>query len=417
MADNETGLQGAVPFLRAPRIEESAVEQQRRAAAAVLRRCSLDAGLTASARAHGHHQIWTRDAMIALLGGSLAGDPVIDRSLRASVRSLAQRQSPAGAIPNYVDPASGKPNFRAYADGGLWWIIGSAIVEPDYATIRRVLRWYECQDVDASGLISIQEASDWEDLFCVRGKGLYVNCLYVVALCRASSIAERLDHPRHAARYRERATIVRDAVNRRLWYPGDGQMIRHIADSFSTANPNADSLGRRRWIPHKRLLTDASYYLPYVSFREVGEWFDTLGNLMAILSGVAEERQAESILDFIEEHDIGTVPAKSIYPPVQPGSPDWRDYYGTLNLPHQYHNGGIWPFIGGFYVAALVKTGRFAEAGAALESLAEWNRRGEFCEWLHGETMEPTGVREQAWSAGMYLYAAECVAAGTALYF
>ena len=33
-----------------------------------------------------------------------------------------------------------------------------------------------------------------------------------------------------------------------------------------------------------------------------------------------------------------------------------------LNLPHYYHNGGIWPFIGGFYVAALVKAGRLKEA-------------------------------------------------------
>ena len=48
-------------------------------------------------------------------------------------------------------------------------------------------------------------------------------------------------------------------------------------------------------------------------------------------------------------------PLRSLTPVVRPGDPDWRDYYGTLNVPHHYHNGGVWPFIGGFYVAALVR--------------------------------------------------------------
>ena len=37
------------------------------------------------------------------------------------------------------------------------------------------------------------------------------------------------------------------------------------------------------------------------------------------------------------------------------------------------------------------------------------NESGEFNEWHHGETLEPMGVRAQAWSAGAYLFALECV--------
>jgi hypothetical protein len=47
-----------------------------------------------------------------------------------------------------------------------------------------------------------------------------------------------------------------------------------------------DSLGRKRWLPEKRLLKDKQYYLPYLAFRTPGEWFDTLGHLLAILSGL-----------------------------------------------------------------------------------------------------------------------------------
>lgn len=93
-----------------------------------------------------------------------------------------------------------------------------------------------------------------------------------------------------------------------------------------------------------------------------------------------------------------------------------REYYrnNNLNIPEQYHNGGIWPFVGGFYVAALVKAGRMEEARRQLEKLAKVNRLGleeewEFNEWCHGRTGRPMGYPHQAWSAGMYLYPYHCV--------
>jgi glycogen debranching enzyme len=149
--------------------------------------------------------------------------------------------------------------------------------------------------------------------------------------------------------------------------------------------------------------------LPYLAFRAAGEWFDSLGNLLAILSGVADAQRSSTILDFIERQSLHIWPLGSLTPVIRPGDPDWRDYYGTLNLPHQYHNGGVWPFIGGFYVAALVKAGRQAAAEKALENLAALNDRGRFNEWHHGETGLPMGVTDQAWSAAMYVFAYECV--------
>lgn len=394
----------------------SLIETQRRRAVEVLRLCSHETGIKASGGAHGHHQVWARDSMITLLGAHTVDDATIHTALRASLDTLRLHQSPTGCIPNHVDIATGKPNFRAYADGGLWYVIGSGLVRPHLPTTRRVLRWYECQDVDATGLISIQEASDWQDLFCTRGKGLYVNCLHVLALQRAAAVAEGVGLPRLAERYRRRANEVRAAVNLRLWYAGDGQMLRHVAHTFSTDNPQADSLGRQRYIPQKRILVDACYYLPFLGFREVGEWFDTLGNLLAILAGIADSTQTGLILDFIARHELARHPALALFPPVEPGDAQWREYYGTINRPHHYHNGGVWPFIGGFYVAALIKAQRFHEAEDALHRLARLNQCGDFGEWLVGATLEPLGVQQQAWSAGMYLYALECVAARRALF-
>jgi hypothetical protein len=334
--------------------------------------------------------------MIALLGARFARDTSIDAALQSSIRVLRSKQTPGGAIPNNVDTATGRANFRAYADSGLWWIVGSSILNPDPAASTAILNWYACQDVDQTGIISMQEGADWQDLFCTRGKGLYLNCLYVLALRAAG---------RHAQAQHVSATI-----NRTFWYGGDGDMLTPLAHTFSTENAGLfDSLGRRRWLPEKKCLSAERYYLPYIGFRAVGEWFDTLGNLLAILSGVAAAEKTALILDFIRRHNMADTPIRSLTPAIQPGATDWRDYYSTLNAPHCYHNGGIWPFIGGFYIAALVKAGRLAQAAAAFDKLTELNRAGEFNEWHHGETLEPRGVKAQAWSAGMYLFAAECL--------
>jgi hypothetical protein len=365
-------------------------------AVAALKLCATEIGMKASGFDHGHQQVWARDSMITLLGARFVEDEQIQTALRGSIDILRSRQSHSGEIPNNVDCVTRQANFRAYADGGLWWVIGSALLERDPAGIAAVLRWYECHDIDQSGLISMQESADWQDLFCTRGKGLYVNCLYVLALRAAG------DHAR--------AALVSQKINRFFWYRGDGDMLRHISHTFSTENlQQHDSLGRKRWLPVKRYLLDQQYYLPYLGFRAAGEWFDSLGNLLAILAGVADEAQTSIILDFMQNSCLSKAPARSLTPVVQPGDPDWRDYYGTLNQPHCYHNGGAWPFIGGFYVAALVKAGRFQQAAEALHRLALLNRTGGFNEWHHGQTFEPMGVKAQAWSASMYLFACECV--------
>jgi glycogen debranching enzyme len=374
-----------------------------------LRRCCSEWGLKASGRALGHHQIWARDSMIALLGARFAQDGQIQDALRASLSLLKDRRGPRGLIPNNVDSTTLHPNFRAYADGGLWWIIGSTLMAPDPEVVREVLCWYECQDVDQSGLISMQESSDWQDLFCTRGKGLYLNCLYVMAL----QLAAELFSGDESERLRRRAAMVAERINTYFWYAGDKDVTTHLSLTFSTEGTSLrDSMGRPREIPEKRYLTQERYYLPYLGFRSLGEWFDSFGNLLAILAGVANQRQSEIILDFISRYSLDQWPLRSLTPAVQPGDPDWRSYYGSLNVPHQYHNGGVWPFLGGFYVAALVKVGRTEAAALALHNLAELNQGGQFNEWHHGETGAPMGAKDQAWSAGMYLFACECVRRG-----
>ena len=127
--------------------------------------------------------------------------------------------------------------------------------------------------------------------------------------------------------------------------------------------------------------------------------------------------QAEQIISYIESNKIDLpYPIKCIYPPIEKESPLWKSYFEKCDArdPYHYLNAGIWPFIGGFYVASLVKIGQYNKAQFHLERLAAANYRGrkidwEFNEWLDGERGEPKGGIYQAWSAGAYIFAYETV--------
>jgi glycogen debranching enzyme len=81
-----------------------------------------------------------------------------------------------------------------------------------------------------------------------------------------------------------------------------------------------------------------------------------------------------------------------------------------LNLPNHYHNGGIWPFIGGLWVRYLHKLKLSELARRELIKLARLCAQGlsqewEFNEWHHGVTGRPMGKAYQTWSAASFIRA------------
>jgi glycogen debranching enzyme len=390
----------------------------------VIKECIHPIGIKASTKENNYYQVWARDSAITLLGALLLKNSEIETAARRSLETLALHQTKLGCIPNCVDVKNKKPNFGAYADGNSWFVIGHYafyqsshdlnFLRANYSSIQKALLFSQYQDSDNCGLIGMQEASDWLDQFAIRGKGLYINVLYVMALRCGAKIAKICGDQKSAEFYRKKAKEVRHKIRNLLWVKIPKKTSRQTVDDVE--------LSRHA---HFLYVRNKPYFLPYLSFRDYGYWFDSLGNLLAVISGVADKSQTKLILDYIFQAGIADpFPIKAIHPPVRPGENDWREYYqkNNLNTPDQYHNGGIWPFIGGFYVAALVKAGKLKMAEENLVKLAQANKRGkygqwEFNEWLHGITGNPMGIVKQAWSAGMFLYAYEVVQRKSLIFF
>ncbi len=389
-------------------------------AQAILDRECSPIGLMASPEGYPH--VWARDSVITSLGALLS--PGHENCLKVSLQTLAGQQSELGAIPNNVSVATGRLDHTnaGSVDFNLWFILGHAFQQRVWGDTRlsckmpwpaleKALLWLRYQDSNGCGLLEVHEAADWADLLANRFNVLYDNVLWYAALNAMGEMAAVLG--RDGERYAAMARDVRHKIRIVLWVgkeneeewgpncPGHGEWIH----TLSQVDP---------------VLVKRPYFLPYVAFRDFGDYCDVFGNLLAVLFGVANPAQEKRILDYL--HQVGIAepyPVRVLNPIIYPGNKDWREYYrnNNLNLPEQYHNGGIWPFVGGFYVAALVKAGRLEEARRQLEKLAEVNRLGveeewEFNEWCHGRTGQPMGYPHQAWSAGMYIFAYHCVQRG-----
>jgi glycogen debranching enzyme len=390
----------------------------------VITACSKSTGLYASGLPGGYEATWARDSMITTLGASLVGNKFKD-VIAKSIALLAKNQTELGMIPNCVGSYNvdrqSDVTFNS-VDAPLWFIIGNFVYAEAYqdkSLLKKYKRnidlaflWLRYQDPDNVGLIAQQPTADWEDAFPHKyGYVLHNHALYYEALKMLSQDKQ--------------AQHVKDVIN---------DKVKRYCSLYN------NKLG---------------FYFPWDwkkhdNIREHEEWFDTAANLLAVVTGMATKKISKKVLAHIAENKIDRpYPCKAIWPPIKKGDKEWHDYFSLSDArePFHYLNAGIWPYIGGFYVAALVKMKKFKKAEQELEKLAEANmqiidnpglpqyllsvskskhipleelkarRQKEFNEWLDGKTGEPKGEPYQAWGAGMYLYAYECVKRKKILYF
>lgn len=395
----------------------------------ILHRCATDRGFRASGLAAGYPQIWARDSMITFLGAAATGDPDLIAAGRASLETLSSHQSRRGLIQLNVNPDTGYVSTEnaGAVDGNLWYILGHYLhfhltndvdfLQRHWPSIDKALVWLEYQDMNECGLLEIPEAGNWIDLLAVRYNVLYDNVLYYATVLAHEELLQH--RPPAAAFHRPEvdAAGIHERINLLLWIDRCW-----VAEHFAEHLEKLKNIRLEWFMLYHNIGTISSrpFYLPWVAFREYGDWCDSLGNLLAILTGVADGHRTEHILRYMQQVGMAhPYPTKAIHPPIYPSQSDWREYYRSrnLNLPHQYHNGGIWPMIGGFHIAALVRHGWLDEAERLLDGLAEANQHfinhdGGFNEWLHGQTGNPMGFEQQAWSAAMFLYAENAVQTG-----
>ncbi|MEJ2685131.1 MAG: glycoside hydrolase 100 family protein [Candidatus Sulfobium sp.] len=337
--------------------------------------------------------IFGRDASISVLGMVVSGDAKLVRSARMSLLTLAERQAANGQIPNYVKPEAGEVDYWYFGciDATLWWLIAVAFYDRVVPAaplsgslspvIDRALKWLLSQEHQALFLLQQNEASDWADVMPRSGFVLYSNSLW-------------------------------HCVKKLYGLPAAAETGRYFDYIFYPFGNDVVERRRARVLVHyiRNVEKCRDFYLSFVNFSTWGREVDVFGNILALLAGPADTSKALKIMDALAAAGATRPhPVRVVLNPLRKGSCLWRPYMERhrQNMPYQYHNGGIWPFVGGFWVALLAKMKREEDGWRALERVALANRLNgwEFNEWLHGKTGEPLGMSGQSWNAAMFILA------------
>jgi hypothetical protein len=347
----------------------------------------------------GYPEPYTRDMMISALGFLASGDPELIDALRRTLVALAAIQTPLGHIPSLASD----PFDVGASDTTPLFLLGLALYRRVVGPVdfleeaaARARQWMAYQSPGDHVMVGQLPTSDWRDEQWVLGFGLFVNTVVYAYLRLFGDDAD-------AARLLS--------------------LMRHFVVN---AEAPSQYVHAGLVVPHK------PYYALWAYKIYSSERFDLLGNSLAVLFGIAPSNRAKQLMLWIEdecdelrkqEKLVVELPP-NLFPYIQRSDPDWLARYEEFNRPGEYHNGGIWPFICGIYVAAAVAAGfqRLAERKlAALTELMRLSRDPElewgFNEWIRAQDGTARGNDWQTWSAAMYLYAAVCVERGEALFF
>ncbi len=347
----------------------------------------------------GYPEPYTRDLMIASLGVLVSGNDKLIKAWRRVLEVLAANQTPLGHIPSLVHDRQD----RGASDTTPLFLLAVALFrqvtgQSDFLAeaVDKSLTWMQYRSPSDRVLVGQLPTSDWRDEQWVLGYGLYVNTVLYAAL-RLLAQHERADALREMM---EHFTVTAERQH------------RHVHEGLVVRNK--------------------PYYAMWSYKVYRSERFDLLGNSLAILSGIASRTRASHLVTWIETEcaalqkngELAVDLAPNFFPYIRPEDPDWLPRYHKYNQPGQYHNGGIWPFISGFYIAALVAAGRYRLAERRLQVLTELIRLPReaqvafgFNEWHQAQDGTPQGQDWQTWSAAMYLYAAHCVQTQTTPFF
>lgn len=381
----------------------------------LLHDCVTPDGFLASpTHRHNYHRVWARDGVVLGLAALTSGDSELVDTFRRTLRTLARNQGPHGEIPSNVDE-SGRVSYGNNAgrvDSDLWFVIGCGrylaatgdgdLIEELLPVLEKVRFLLGAWEVNARGLLYVPQAGDWADEYLHHGYVLYDQLLYLRAQRELCWIHR--DHDGEADRaLAESAARLERLIRANYWFDEEDEIPDDVYHEVLYRQ------GREKASPH----CAGHHWISFFAPQGYGYRFDALANVLASLLGVADEDQVSRVDRFIESEgmipdDLPILPA--FYPVIEPMDRDWEELemtfsYTFKNRPHEYHNGGLWPMVTGFYVADLASRGRIDEARRltdgihAANALAMDDRSWIFPEYVHGRRLTAGGTPHQGWSA------------------
>ncbi len=375
-------------------------------AIALLHKATSNNGFLASAEnITNYHRVWARDGVICGLAALLDGNQKLVQTFKETLQTLRTHQHEIGNIPSNVAFEDKKPSVSF---GGLagrvdtisWFIIGvfnyvnftndTAFLTKNKKATEKGFLLLESWEFNTSDLIYVPRSGNWADEYITEGHILYDQLLRLWALrCYQKWFPDKQIGDKIAR------------VTKKLQ-----QNFRKKKDSETPYHPKA-----------YENLKDTSYWQTSVSPSGYQTQYDGFANALAILLRIDKEYDAK-VIDYSEKLrnilPLRLLPA--FWPAIQQKDWDWKLLennckYEFRNHPYEFHNGGTWQLVNGFYAAALAKNGHKKLAQQVLEKLHECNAVEDwsFYECFNSKTKAPVGVKNCTWSAAAAIIAKQYI--------
>lgn len=362
----------------------------------LLRKVSSSEGFLASAQnISNYKRVWARDGVICGLAALASGDEDLIATFRKTLETLANNQHYNGTIPSNVMTNEGvvEVSYGGLAgrvDAVTWFIIGicqygfytndATFVKKYEGNIQKCLQLLEAWEFNNKHLLYVPLSGNWADEYITDGYVLYDQLLRVWAL-------KSYNH-----------FVKTDSI---------ASKIEKISEQLEI-NFTPNSIGEKY---HERAYKEVNIqnYMP-CSFSPAGykTQFDAFANSLALLLNIGSNDFQNSILEYSlelkNEMPLQLLPA--FWPPIKESDLDWNLLknnckYEFRNYPNEFHNGGSWSMVNGFFGLALKAKDKKAEASQLLDAINDANAVEDFSfyENFNSETKEPNGVPFCAWSA------------------
>lgn len=362
----------------------------------LLQQVSTDAGFLASAENTSNYQrVWARDGVICGLAALASGDEKLIETFKNTLETLANNQHDLGAIPSNVLVSESKNDvsyggLAGRVDAVTWFIIGVCqygyykkdhqFVEKYKLQLEKCFQLLEAWEFNNKHLVYVPLSGNWADEYITDGYVLYDQLLRIWAL--------------KSYNHFEKSEDISNKIN---------QITKQLEINFT---PN--SIGEKY---HERAYNEVVFenHMP-CSFSPSGYkiQFDAFANSLAVILNVGSSSFQDTILSsamhLASSTKLGLVPA--FWPPIFENEEHWNLLknnckYEFRNYPNEFHNGGSWSMVNGFFGLALISKSQIKSAQVILDKINEANAIEDFSffENFNTVTAKPNGVAYCAWSA------------------
>lgn len=397
-------------------------EGYQRAVSLIEQCCTEDGFLAATTDLANYRRVWGRDGCITGLGVLLSRQEHLIDCFRRTLHTLARHQGPHGEIPSNVEARTKRISYGGTAgrvDANLWFIIACGeywkatgddeFLEEMLPVLQKTRHLLGAWEFNNRGLLYIPPTGDWADEYVHSGYVLYDQILYWQVQKELCATHRHVDGAADHALV-EHTSRLRHLIRANYWFTGSDDVPEDVYHEVLFEKGRAAAPQR-----------EGQFWMPFFSPLGYGYRFDAMANVLVSLLGVADDKQCDRVDDYISNLVAEETPLLPAFRPViTPKHEAWDELQMTFshtfkNQPHEYHNGGLWPLVTGFYAASLARRGKIERAQKFLDAVHRANAAecdGEswsFPEFLHGQTHQPGGTMQMAWSAASAIIAEEYI--------